>query len=133
MIRAIRFSFRFSDSYRLAARPFGIRPDNSWVEVDERRFSAVYGRWLVETPLDNITHTRVTGPYAFYKTAGPARLAVTDRGLTFASNGERGLLICFDRKVWGLDRLGLIRHPELTVTVEDPEALAAAIDPALRP
>jgi hypothetical protein len=28
--------------------------------------------------------------HAFWKTAGPARLGVTDRGLTFATNGERG-------------------------------------------
>ena len=35
----------------------------------------------------------ITGPYAFWKTAGPARYAVTDSGLTFATNGDRGVLI----------------------------------------
>jgi hypothetical protein len=65
----------------------------------------------------------VTGPYAFWKTAGPARLAITDRGLTFATNGERGALILFGTPVRGLDPLGILRHPELTVTVADVDGL----------
>lgn len=41
---------------------------------------------------------------------------MTDRGLTFATNGERGLVLSFARPVTGIDPLGLIRHPELTLT-----------------
>jgi hypothetical protein len=66
----------------------------------------------------------VTGPYMFIKTAGPARLAVTDRGLTFATNGNRGVLITFHEPVTGLDTLGVLHHPELTVTVADVDGLA---------
>jgi hypothetical protein len=33
----------------------------------------------VRTPLTNVTGVDVTGPYAMWKTAGPARLAITDR------------------------------------------------------
>jgi hypothetical protein len=54
------------------------------------------------------------GPYAFLKTAGPALLAITDRGLTFATTDSRGVLIRFARPVRGPDPLGLLRHPELT-------------------
>lgn len=67
---------------------------------------------------------RSTGPYAFWKTAGPARYAITDRGLTFATNGDRGVLISFEKPVRGLDPLGILRHPELTVTVADVDGLA---------
>ena len=67
--------------------------------------------------------------YSFFKTAGPARLAITDRGLTFASNGERGLCIAFHSPVSGIDRPGRIRHPELTVTVLDVDGLAEALVP----
>ena len=67
---------------------------------------------------------RGDGPYAFWKTAGSARLAITDRGLTFATNGERGVLITFRTPVRGLDPFGVVRHPELTVTVAEPERLA---------
>jgi hypothetical protein len=66
----------------------------------------------------------VTGPYSFLKTVGPPHLGVTDLGLTFASNGRRGTLICFKDRVRAY---GPLRHGELTVTVEDPEGLAALL------
>ena len=106
---------------------FGIRPSTAWVEVGDSTFEARYGPWRVTTPLENITGTEVTGPYAFAKTAGPARLALSDRGLSFTPNGERGLLIHFAKPVRGLDPFGLVRHPELTVGVAEPERLAEAL------
>lgn len=60
-----------------------------------RALDARFGPWRVSTPLANVTDVAVTGPYASWKTAGPARLAITDRGLTFATNGNRGVLISF--------------------------------------
>ena len=78
-------------------------------------------------PLPTSTDSAVTGPYAFWKTAGPARLAITDRGLTFATNGDRGVLISFRTPVRGIDPLGILRHPELTVTVTDVDCLAALL------
>ncbi len=120
----VRFGFQFDPHYRRAARPFGIGPENSYVQVGERTLRAGFGRWLVHTPLANIVDVTVTGPYAFVKTAGPPRLTLSDRGLTFASNGRRGVFITFEEPVWGIDRLGLIRHPNLTVTVTEVERLA---------
>lgn len=119
-----RFDFRFADAYRRPARIFGVVPENAWVDVGAGALEAHFGRWRVRTPLENISAVAVTGPYAFLKTAGPARLAVTDRGLTFATNGERGVLISFHSPVRGLDAFGLLRHPELTVTVADVDGLA---------
>ncbi len=125
---ARRFAFAFAPRYLRAARPFGVTPERAWVEVGENRFTARFGPWSVQTPLDNIADVAVTGPYRFAKTAGPARLAVTDRGLTFASNGRRGVRISFRSPVTGLDPFGLIRHPELTVTVADVDELATLLD-----
>lgn len=85
---------------------------------------ANFGPWHVETPLANITRVSVTGPYRYVKTAGSARLGFTDRGLTFATNGDRGVLIDFAEKITGMDRFGLIKHPELTVTVEEIDRFA---------
>jgi hypothetical protein len=124
MRRAERFTLRFADAYRHPARLFGITPQTAWVDVEADTLRARFGPWRVTTPLANISAVAVTGPYAFLKTAGPARLAITDRGLTFATNGERGVLISFHSPVRGLDPLGLLRHPELTVTVADVEGLA---------
>ena len=123
-LTAERFEFAFAPSYRRLGAALGIRPSTAWVEVDDSTFEARYGPWRVTTPLENITSTEVTGPYAFVKTAGPARLALTDRGLSFTPNGDRGLLIHFAEPVRGVDPFGLVRHPELTVGVAEPERLA---------
>jgi hypothetical protein len=119
-----RFRFSFAPAYRLPAQAFGISPATAWVDVGARALDARFGPWRVSTPLANVTDVAVTGPYAFWKTAGPARLAITDRGLTFATNGDRGVLISFRAPVRGLDPLGVLRHPELTVTVADVDRLA---------
>jgi hypothetical protein len=122
-----RFGFAFTPAYRLSARAFGITSATAWVDVGDSTLDARFGPWRVSTPLANISGVAVTGPYAFWKTAGPARLAITDRGLTFATNRERGVLISFRIPVRGLDPLGVIRHPELTVTVADVDGLAALL------
>jgi len=123
----MRFSFRFDSSYRRLARLFGVSPERAWVDLGEAEFEARYGPWRVRTPVSNIAEARVTGPYAFLKTAGPARLAITDRGLTFASNGNRGVCITFKSPVAGIDPFGRIRHPELTVTVLDVDGPVEAL------
>jgi hypothetical protein len=119
-----RFGFAFAPAYRLSARAFGIRPATAWVDVGDSELDARFGPWRVSTPLANVIDVAVTGPYSFWKTAGPARLAITDRGLTFATNGDRGVLISFRTPVRGLDPLGVLHHPELTVTVADVDRLA---------
>lgn len=119
-----RFAFQFDPKYVAAGRVFGIHPGTAWVEVGDERLEARFGPWRVTTPITNVASAAVTGPYAFLKTAGPARLAITDRGLTFATNGSRGVLIKFARPVRGLDPLGLLRHPELTVTIRETDRLA---------
>jgi hypothetical protein len=118
------FAFCFARTYRVSARPFGINPKTAFVDVGDRELDAHFGPWRVSTALANITDVALTGPYAFLKTAGPARLAITDRGLTFATNGDRGVLISFRTPVRGLDPLGILRHPELTVTVAEVDRLA---------
>ncbi len=124
-----RFGFAFARAYRLTDRVFGIKPSSAWVEVGKLHLEARFGLWRVSTPLANISDVAITGPYAFWKTAGPARLAITDRGLTFATNGDLGVLISFHTPVRGLDPLGVLRHPELTVTVADVEGLAELLKP----
>jgi hypothetical protein len=106
---------------------FGVTPATAWVEVNALGFEARFGPWRVSTPIANITDVAVTGPYHFLKTAGPARLAITDRGLTFATNGERGVRVSFRTPVRGLDPLRVFRHPELTVTVADVDRLARVL------
>ncbi|HET6876513.1 MAG TPA: hypothetical protein VFH38_03190 [Jatrophihabitans sp.] len=122
-----RFEFGFDPRYRRAAWPFGVRPDTTWINVGGGTLAVRFGPWRVATPLTNIADVAITGPYAFVKTAGPARLGVTDRGLTFATNGRRGVCLQFREPIKGIDPWGLLRHPNLTLTAADCDALAAAL------
>ena len=82
----------------------------------------------METPLANVAGACPTGPYSMLKTIGPAHMSLVDRGLTFATNREQGVCITFRRPVTGLDPLGVVLHPTLTVTVDDVDALLAELD-----
>lgn len=125
-----RFAFRFDPVYARACRPFGVTPAKAWVEVEDGQLRTRFGPWRLETPLTNVERTEVTGPYLVVKTAGPARLALTDTGLTFASNRDRGVSITFRDRVRGSGPYRLLKHSELTVTVEDLDGLVAALAPS---
>jgi hypothetical protein len=118
------FDFAFAPSHRRAARLFGVTPDRAIVTVTDREFCVRYGPWFVATSRENIVDVRITGPYRWFKTAGPARLGITDRGLTFASNRERGVELHFREPIVGIEPTGRLRHPNLTLTVADCTALA---------
>lgn len=105
-------------------------PSRAWVEVGDGQLSARFGLWHVSTPLANVMGTQVTGPYGRLRTMGPARMSAVDRGLTFASNGRLGLCICFHDPVSGLEPTGRLRHPGLTVTVADVDALSKVLTEA---
>jgi hypothetical protein len=125
---ARRFSFHFSPIYRLPARALGIHRSTAYVKVGDGMFEARFGPWQVKTPLANVVGASVTGPYLVPKTIGGAHLSFADRGLTFATNARRGACITFRQPVPGIEPLGLLRHPGLTVTVDDPEGLVAALE-----
>jgi hypothetical protein len=126
------FGFSFDPLFRVASAPFGVTPSRARVEIDDDRFVASFGPWRVETPLSNIVSAEVTGPYALPKVLGPAHLSLSDRGLTFATNNRQGVCIRFAEPVSGLLPLRVVRHPGLTVTVDEPAALAALLDRASR-
>jgi hypothetical protein len=124
----ITFPFRFHTAFRLAAAPFGVQPGSARVVVTDDVLVARFGPWIVRTGLANVTGAEVTGPYAWLKVLGPPHVSFGDRGLTFASNPEQGTCIRFRDPVPGIDPLGLLRHPSLTVTVTDAPALAELLD-----
>lgn len=118
------YRFEFEDRYRWPARLFGVTPTSALVTVEATRLAARFGRWSVDTPLANVASVSITGPYAFLKTAGPAHLSVSDRGITFATNSRRGVCVEFRRPIPGIEPTGILKHPNLTVTVQDCDALA---------
>jgi hypothetical protein len=74
----------------------------------------------------NLQEVRLTGPYRWHRAIGP-RLSLADHGLTFGSTTARGVCLLFREPVPGIGPLGLIRHPNLTLTAADPERLAATV------
>lgn len=113
--------FRFTPAYRLLGLPFTVTPTRAWVRVTGAELQMRFGFWRLRTPLANISCTTLTGGYSLIKTAGPARLSLADHGVTFATNPDQGLCICFHEPVQVLG--ARLLHPGITVTVADPERL----------
>lgn len=126
------FAFRFSPVYRALALPFGITPARAWVRLGPEWLEARFGPWVVETPVTNLAGAEISGPYTLAKTAGPAHLSFSDRGLTFASNGDRGVCVSFHEPVPGISSMSNPRHPGLTVTVDDVEGFHRSVTRRIR-
>ncbi|WP_239155011.1 hypothetical protein [Amycolatopsis sp. FDAARGOS 1241] len=73
----------------------------------------------------------MTGPFHAVRALGP-RLSLADHGLTLGTSTARGVCIRFHHAVPGLDPFGLLRHPALTVTVDEPDLVARAINEIAR-
>lgn len=123
-----RFEFDFDLSYRLPALLFGVRPTTAYTDVDDEDLHVRFGPWRLRTSLANISGCEQTHRFAFLKTAGPPRLSLADRGVTFATNGRRAVCVRFHEPVAAIERSGRLRHPGATLTVADPAALIAALE-----
>lgn len=126
----VRFPFAFDRHVGPAAALFGATPFTAWVDVDGEALTVRFGPWSLRTPLDNVAGVHQTGPYSWWKVAGPPRLSLVDRGVTFATSTRGGVCIEFRRPVPGALPFGVLRHPSATVTVDDPDALVEALTSA---
>jgi hypothetical protein len=127
------FAFEFDSLHRRVSRAFGVSVGSAVVTLTDTDFDACFGPWRVRTPYSNIRDVEVSGPYQLIKTIGPPRLSLSDRGLTFATNSRAGVCVLFHSPVPGLEPTGRVRHPNLTVTVADPDGLAEALRKRLDP
>lgn len=117
------FAFRFDPKFRLPLLGLGITPGNSTVRIDHETFDARFGPFRLRTPLANLKDVQITRDYLWIKAIGP-RVSRSDRGATFGTNTEGGVCVCFHKPVRAL--FG-VKHPGLTVTVEDIDGLAASV------
>ncbi len=90
---------------------------------------ATFGRVRIETTIDNVAHTLVTGPHRWYSAVG-LRLSFADDGITFGTNHRSGLCIAFVERVPKV--MGFKDHSALWVSVEDSAGLGEAIKLARR-
>ncbi|MDD7813786.1 hypothetical protein PP713_14540 [Mycobacterium sp. CSUR Q5927] len=121
------FDFHFTRPYLIAGLLFGVSPSTCQVRVSSGGVAIRFGPWRANVERDNIADARITGPYRFLKTAGPAHLSLADRGITFATNAEQGVCIRLHTPIRAIEPTGLLRHPGVTVTVADCEGLLRAL------
>ena len=118
------FPYRFDRRWNPLFLALGVKRDDGVHLTESGTLRATFGWVAVETPLDNVDHTLVTGPHRWYTAVG-LRLSLADDGLTFGTNHERGLCIAFRERIPRV--IGFRDHSALWVSVADPEGLAAAI------
>lgn len=122
------YSFAFDPRYTVVMRGFGVTPSRASLTVDEQELRVRFGFLTLTTPRSNIASAVVTGPHQPVKAIG-VRMSLTDRGLTFGSAAERTTCIQFHEPVRAKP-FDIAGHPALTVSVEDPDGLAALLNAA---
>lgn len=120
-----RFGFAFDRPFVPLLALVGVRRGRAEVVLDDTHLRARFGLFRLETPLTNLRSVQVTRGYRWWRAIGP-RGSMADRGATFGTSTAAGACICFREPVPALFGQRML-HPGLTVTVTDPEALAAAI------
>lgn len=123
----LEFDFEFDPTMARAAAVFGVRPDTTGVTLSADEMLARFGPWTLRTELANVAEARVSGPYRWWRVAGPAHLSLADRGVTFATTTTQGVCLAFSRSVPAVEPTGRITHPSLTVTVADAERFLTAL------
>lgn len=121
-----RFEFAFAGPAGVLATAFTMG-GRAFVDIEDGVLTVRYGPWALATPVTNVSAATITGPYRLWKVAGPPHISVRDRGITFGTSTDRGVCIRFHHAVHAVEPLGILRHPGVTVTVDDPEALVAAL------
>lgn len=128
MTHASLFRFATPTRFRILLAAAGIDAAKASVEVDDSALDVRFGPWRLRTPRSNITGTSVTGPYQVWKAIG-VRLSLSDGGITFGTTTAAGLCIELATPVAArFIKLEMpLRHPNITLTVADPEGLRRAL------
>ena len=114
-----RFPFEFEPRYRRILWLLSVTPARSGVEIGDGSLRVRFGPWRMQTDVSNIRCAEETGPYQALRAIGP-HISMADQGLSFGSTTRGGVCLLFHEPVPGRETLGLVKHPGLTVTVEDP-------------
>ncbi len=118
------FPYRLDKRWTPLFLTLGLRKKDGVTITDKGELIATFGFFKVHTTLDNIDHTEITGPHRWYTAVG-LRLSLTDDGVTFGTNHQKGVSIVFKKKIPRV--IGLRKHSMLWLSVADPEGLVKAI------
>lgn len=115
----IRIGARSGSLVRLL---FGATPETAWAEVDGEGLRSRFGRFHLETPLENIAHWRIEGPFRWITAIG-VRMSVRHRDVSFAGSPHGGVRMDFRVPI----RYGRVSVPALYVGADDLDGFAAAL------
>ena len=118
------FPYRLDRRWTPMFTAMRVSRDDGVTLTDDGQFSATIGVLHLQTSVENIDHTEVTGPHRWYTAVG-ARLSFADDGLTFGTNHHLGLCVEFVEKIPRV--IGPRAHSALWTSVADPDGLAAAL------
>jgi hypothetical protein len=122
-----RFDFAFSRVLSWPLALIGVTPWTAHVDVTDDDLTVRFGPWSLTTPRSNVVGASITGPYLPFRVLGP-HISLADRGVTFGTSWRRGVCIRFREPVAAALPTGVLKHPGLTVTVDDPERLVAVLE-----
>ena len=117
-----RFPFRLGRRSLPVLALFGVRPGNSYVDLDETMLETRFGRFRVATPLANVVSWRIEGPWRWITAIG-VRRSIRHGDLTFGGTHRGGVRLNFREPV----EISPFHAPALYVTVDDLEGFAAAL------
>lgn len=117
------FPYAFDDKFKVLLAPLLVTSKNG-VTVTDSTLRATFGLCSIETPLDNVVGSSISGPHKWFKAIG-LRLSFSDDGVTFGTSAGRGVCIEFDERVGPV--IGPRRHSSLWVSVDDCTGLVAAL------
>jgi hypothetical protein len=100
---------------------FRVRPESAYVDLGED-VDARFGFGHLRTPLSNVVSWRIEGPWSWITAIG-IRRSLRHGDVTFGGTHRGGVRMDFREPVQAMG----FRVPALYVTVEDPEALTAAL------
>ena len=121
-----QFGFAIETRFAPFLLAFGVTKDAAWLRLDDEDLEVKFGLFGLRTPLANITGYQTSGDYKAYRAIG-IRSSLADKGVTFGSNTKRGLCVTFDEPVAVKPGVGFA-HPGMTVTVDDVDGLARALE-----
>jgi hypothetical protein len=120
-VTARRFPIRLGRKSRPLLLLFGVRQSNAYVDINAE-LEARFGFFHIRTPVENISHWRIEGPWLWITAIG-VRRGIRHGDITFGGNHRGGLRLDLHSPV----PLSFMRPRTLYVTVEDMQGLAAAL------
>lgn len=122
----MQYGFAIEPRYTPLLLAFGVTQGSAWLRIDDDELAVKFGFFGLSTALSNVTGFQLSGDYKAYRAIG-IRTSLKDRGVTFGSTTKRGLCVTFQEPVAVTPGVGL-RHPGMTVTVDDVDGLAAELE-----